>query len=205
MKNIIRYIRWIAIFVLGAAVVFWGVRISSKLKADPIDISDPDVDWSEIKEGDHVEMDMEYVLDYFTSTTEDGAERSRKYTYPKLEKDADGYYEIVDVIAINIAKPKEFYLYDDLCDATYDWWIGNTEKVNGDPIHIDGIVQKLDNDQIEFHEEYLEDMGFTASEISDTQYELVVVSQDNPKWVIIAGVVIMLVGLAGIAVITIKK
>ncbi|MBQ4271009.1 MAG: hypothetical protein II718_04235 [Clostridiales bacterium] len=205
MKDIIRYIRWIAIFVLGAAVVFWGVRISSKLKTDPIDISDPDVDWSEIKEGDHVEMDMEYVLDYFTSTTEDGSERSRKYTYPKLEKDADGYYEIVDVIAINIAKPKEFYLYDDLCDATYDWWIGNTEKVNGDPIHIDGIVQKLDNDQIEFHEEYLEDMGFTASEISDTQYELVVVSQDNPKWVIIAGVVIMLVGLAGIAVITIKK
>ena len=200
MRNIIRYLRWGAIFVLGAVVVFWGIRTSSQLKQDPIDISDPNVDWSEIKEGDHVEMDMEYVLDYFTTTTEDGSERSRKYSYPRIEND-----EIVDVIAINIAKPKDFYLYDDLCDATYDWWIGSTKDVNCDPIHIDGVVQKLDKDQIEFHEEYLQEIGFTSSEISDSHYELVVVSQDNPKWVIIVGVIIMLVGLGGIAIVTIKK
>ena len=205
MKKIMAYIRWIFIMVLGGVVIFWGARTSSALSKEAIDLSDPDTDWSELETGAHVEMDMEYILDYFTTTTEDGSERSRKYTYPKLEQGSDGLYEITDVIGINASKPKEFYLYDDLCEATYQWWIGNTEKVEADPIHIDGIVQKLDNDQIGFHEEYLEDMGFTSSEIEASHYELVVVSQDSPKMVMIIGVVILLVGLAGVAIVTFRK
>lgn len=199
MNKIMRFLRAGLVIFAGIVILIMGARQGKSMSKDPIDLSDPDVDWSELEVGDHVKMKIEYTLGEFSNTTDDGKEVSRKYSYPRIENDM-----IVDVIGIHV-NSADFAKYDALYDATVDWWEGTTNSVEADPIEIDGVIKKLDNDEIGFHEEYLEGL-FSSSELEDSKYELAVYpNMDNNILVVVIGAVITLAGLGYAAYVFIKK
>ncbi|MBR2295153.1 MAG: hypothetical protein IJ869_05275 [Clostridiales bacterium] len=199
MNKIMRFLRAGLVIFAGIVILIMGARQGKSMSKDPIDLSDPDVDWSELEVGDHVKMKIEYTLGEFSNTTDDGKEVSRKYSYPRIENDM-----IVDVIGIHV-NSADFAKYDALYDATVDWWEGTTNSVEADPIEIDGVIKKLDNDEIGFHEEYLDGL-FSSSELEDSKYELAVYpNMDNNILVVVIGAVITLAGLGYAAYVFIKK
>ena len=199
MNKIMRFLRAGLVVFAGIVILIMGARQGKSMSKDPIDLSDPDVDWSELEVGDHVKMKIEYTLGEFSNTTDDGKEVSRKYSYPRIENDM-----IVDVIGIHV-NSADFAKYDALYDATVDWWAGTTNSVEADPIEIDGVIKKLDNDEIGFHEEYLDGL-FSSSELDDSKYELAVYpNMDNNILVVVIGAVITLAGLGYAAYVFIKK
>ena len=199
MNKIMRFLRAGLVIFAGIVILIMGARQGKSMSKDPIDLSDPDVDWSELEVGDHVKMKIEYTLGEFSNTTDDGKEVSRKYSYPRIENDM-----IVDVIGIHV-NAADFAKYDALYDATVDWWEGTTNSVEADPIEIDGVIKKLDNDEIGFHEEYLEGL-FSSSELDDSKYELAVYpNMDNNILTVVIGAVITLAGLGYAAYVFIKK
>ena len=52
------YLMMLLLIIGGACVMIFGIKTSSSMSKDPIDLNDPDVDWSDIEVGDHVEMDL---------------------------------------------------------------------------------------------------------------------------------------------------
>ena len=199
MNKIMRFLRAGLVIFAGIVILIMGARQGKSMSKDPIDLSDPDVDWSELEVGDHVKMKIEYTLGEFSNTTDDGKEVSRKYSYPRIENDM-----IVDVIGIHV-NSADFAKYDALYDATVDWWTGTTNSVEADPIEIDGVIKKLDNDEIGFHEEYLDGL-FSSSELDDSKYELAVYpNMDNNILLVVIGAVITLAGLGYAAYVFIKK
>ena len=199
MNKIMRFLRAGLVIFAGIVILIMGARQGKSMSKDPIDLSDPDVDWSELEVGDHVKMKIEYTLGEFSNTTDDGKEVSRKDSYPRIENDM-----IVDVIGIHV-NSADFAKYDALYDATVDWWEGTTNSVEADPIEIDGVIKKLDNDEIGFHEEYLDGL-FSSSELEDSKYELAVYpNMDNNILVVVIGAVITLAGLGYAAYVFIKK
>ena len=143
------FIKWIALTILCGAVAFMGVREYFWLSKEAIDLNNPDVDWSELKAGDHVEMDITYLFDPFVITTsKKGVETMRTFAMPRLESiDSNGYWSITDYIGVHVNNTDLFASYDKLCDETIDWWTDDDAiEYNPTTIHIDGVVREMDSE-----------------------------------------------------------
>ena len=203
----VSYVRWAALAIVGIAVVIIGLKESISMSKAPIDLNDPSVDWSQLKAGDHVEMDITFLFDQFSTTTRDGKEVVRYYAIPKIESTDQQYYEITDFIAIDVNDSSLNSQYDKLCNDTIDWWNDETGKeFKGESIHFDGIVKKLNNDTAGFFKDYLKHINYDDNFISSTQYELGLFPAQNGNIVIIIiGVLAALVGIVAIVIKIVRK
>ena len=203
--NLKSYLTWIVLVVAGIAVVIIGVRQKIAMSKDPIDLNDPDFEWSELQDGDRVEMDIKYLFDPFSNVTNSsGKETARHYAMPRIISSEDNeYWNIVDYIAVDVKDSSEFAAYDKLADATIDWWIDDDAyEFEPETIHINGVVRKMTSEQQGFFREYLEDLEYDADFIDGTQYQLGIYPFENYVGLIIGIGAIAIV--AGAAVIVIK-
>lgn len=203
------YLMWITLTVLCAVVAFMGIRESFALSKTPINLNDPDFDWSELKAGDHVEMDIQYLFDPFVITTSDkNVETMRTYAMPRIVSiDSDGYWSIVDYIGIHVNDQSLFSTYDKLCDETIDWWTDDEAiEYNPTTVHIDGIVREMDKESKGFFREYLSDMEYEDDFIDNSMCAYAVYPAQNANWLVIGiGVVGMLAGIGIIVFKIVKK
>ncbi|MCI8417640.1 MAG: hypothetical protein HFI33_09160 [Lachnospiraceae bacterium] len=124
----------------------------------------------ELKVGSHVEGNVPFIIDYFateTSTTKykDGSTRSSKNGRYYLIPTATGYVGLkgreVDVSELG-----------KITDETYEYLMGGPEPTTEK--YMTGVVDPMDDELAGYFYEYLEDMGYTQSELDAMGEPLVI-------------------------------
>lgn len=152
------------------------------------------LDGKEVKAGSHVAGEVVYVLDYFASEStytqrSDGSRSGDKangnyYLIPT----AEGYIGLksrqVDVADMNR-----------LSDETYNFLMEGTEPTT--EIFMQGSVEVMEDELAGYYREYLEDMGYTASEIDAMGEPLVIqyVSFTSVRVLCLIGAALMALGI----------
>lgn len=208
MNGIIAKIRWIAILIIGIVVLAWGAKDKIAYGKPAIDLNDPKVDWSELKPGDHVSMDIEFMLDYFMYTQDDGKETMRDYPIAKLEEEGD-YIYITSFIGVHVAQSKEFSNYDSLVDASINWWNDDSydAEIEHEPIRVEGILREMNSDQKKYYGEYMDELGYSSSE-QDEMANQVIIYQDagnSASAMLLVGGIVTLIGAVGVALSFIRR
>ena len=198
MNTFIRLKYPIVLVLAGIVCIIMGARNLNTSNADPIDLNDPSVNWNDLKAGDHVEMDVDFLMDYFVTVTENDKETIRVYAMPQLD-DSGEYFAMTNFIGIDVNSSSEFSKYDALVDESLDWWTSDDIELNTTPIHINGKVAKMDKDKIEFFEEYLDEIDADSDVVDNSMYEYYIVplgTEKSNSFTVIIGSVVLLAGVA---------
>lgn len=203
MNAFIKYLRCLVVVVAGAAMMIFGVRGIIINNSNPVNLIDPSTDWSKLKNGTHIEMDMDFLADYYISAFEDDEEISAQYLFPEIVSTDDGYYEMRRFIGV-LSPASTAYKYDNLCQESYDFWMGETDEWPSTVIHVDGYLRKMDNDEKEAAIEVLKNMGFEESAL--VPY-VILNNQNVQSYLLIAGggLLIVIVGAASMLFIFLKN
>lgn len=196
MRRIKSLMYSLILVVAGIAVIVLSAKDIKTAKADPIDLNDASVNWNELEVGDHVEMDVDFLMDYFVTTEKDGKETDRVYAMPHINDEGE-YFTFDNFIGI-AAKPDNFSDLDHLVDQSLEWWTSDEIELNSTPVHIEGKVAKLDKEKLGFFDEYLDDLDIVDSSVKEaSMYEYYIVPiQNNSPVLIIVGALMILGGLA---------
>lgn len=186
--------------VIGIVISVYGIRDVKDSKKKPVDITAPGFDWNDLEEGDHVVSDVDFLLGYFMYETDDdsGKHNMRIYAMPHLDEQEDMIF-IDNYIGLDVNGNSDdsFSDYDRVVEDSLEWWRSDEFTRDIDPVHIDGIVCKMDAKKISYFEDFLDDAGVDKSAVRDSMYEyyIVPVGKHN-TFVIIFGIVITLAGIA---------
>lgn len=151
-------------------------------------------DGRELKPGSHVKGNVVYVLDYFASEStytryKDGSRSgSRK----------SGNYYLVPATSGPFAlksRQADVQALDQLSKETYECLTSGTEPST--EIFMEGKVELLEGNLVNYYQEYLEKMGYTKGEIAELGDPLVVtyVSFNAVRVMAAIGLVLVLLGL----------
>ena len=167
--------------ILGILLAILGGKglVTSVLPAK--DIYDPEVDWTKLKSGQRVYVNLDYIWDCYEVTTDDnGSEVTRQYALPDIIGDNEGNVYYAHFIGIT-ARAAEFSQFDKLAEDSYDWDMGEYEQL-GERGYIpyDGYLRKMKDQEREFLESYLKDCGFSDSDIAEMIVPVILVRNQTP-------------------------
>ncbi len=152
-------------FVIVAIVfIGLGIRENQKLNQDPIDMSE--IEWSEIKKGDIVELTIDVVWDcFYTETTTEKTyfittneyESARGYAIPHLFVDNQGYYDIDYFVGVRLNEKEDYDLMEQILDETNAWYFDTTGTVDYGmtTFELKGEVVNMTEEEMQFMMEYL--------------------------------------------------
>ena len=165
--------------ILGIALAVLGGKglVTSVVPAK--DIYNPEFDWTTLKSGQRVYVNMDYIWDWYEQTTdENGKTVSREYALPDIRFEDDVY--IAHFIGVT-ARSSEFSLFDKLNEDSIDWENGEYEQLGERGyIEYDGYLKKMDDEDLGFLKSYLADCGYTESQINDMIIPVVLVRNQTP-------------------------
>ena len=143
------------------------------------DIYDPEFDWTTLKPGQRVVVNMDYIWDWYEQTTDDyGKAVSREYALPDIIFEPEVY--VAHFIGVT-ANSSEFSQFDKLNEDSIDWENGEYEQLGERGyIYYDGYLKKMDDEDKEFLKSYLVNSGFSESEINDMIIPVVLVRNQTP-------------------------
>ena len=124
-----RGIRFVIIAIICLGVVGYGLVdfVSGLLPATNLYYED--CDWEQLKSGQHVRFDLDFVLDPFEETTDSKSNKSvsQIYTVPDLREHSDGLVYMDHYMGIKVSA-SEYYRYNQIVDASYNWWEDTKEQ-----------------------------------------------------------------------------
>ena len=129
------------------------------------------LDGKEVKNGSHVAGDVVYTLDYFASQStytqrSDGSRSgSRKSGNYYLIPTSTGY------IALK-SRQADVETLNKLTDETFEFLSTGTEPTT--KFHMEGSVKPLEGSLVKYYNEYLEELGYTETEIQEMGDPLVI-------------------------------
>lgn len=149
------------------------------------------LDDKEVSPGTHVSGDVVYTLDYFASEStytkrSDGSRSgSRKSGNFYLVPTSTGY------IAVK-CRQADVEAFNKLVDETFEFLSTGTEPTT--KVFMEGTVKPLSGQLVSYYNEYLEELGYTESEIQEMGEPLVVqyVAFGFVRGFFIAGLVLLL-------------
>ena len=165
--------------ILGIALAVLGGKglVTSVLPAK--DIYDPELDWTKLKSGQRVCVNIDYLWDCYEVTTDDyGKEVTREYALPDLRFEPEVY--VAHFIGVT-ARSDEFSQFDKLVEDSLDWDYGEYELL-GERGYIpyDGYLKKMDKEDLAFFQSYLKNVGYSESEINDMIVPFLLVRNQTP-------------------------
>lgn len=181
----------ISLLAIGVILGFLGGRglISSVLP--PKYIYAEDCDWTKLKAGQRVVAELDFVVDPFEETTEDGKSVSCLYTVPDLREGSDGLIYMTHFMGVRV-NSKDYAAYDKLVEDSWDWWDMEYEQLGErGTIPFDGYLRKMKTNEKQFLEEYLEDAGYADDEIAEMITPYVMMPNQTP----IANILMFLGGI----------
>lgn len=208
-----RWLTLIRAFVLG---IFSIILISTgavsfyRSHSAPVDLNDPNLNWKLLKGGQHVVMDIDFLAGQYMHTTSDGAEKYRDYLMPHIV-----YYEEKDLyimtnfigVKLNNGSRTDYATADTIISNSQKWWNDTTGTVeyNTTTLHMDGYLQKMDEDQLSYSKEFLREGGFSEEDISIKLVPYYICNNSSSGHIlIILGIVTALAG-AGLTIFALKK
>ena len=186
----------IGLTIIGIGVVIYALILNINLKKAPVDLYE--VDWNTLKPYQHVEFDLDFLMDCYMYYEKDGSETSRFYALPELYADEEGYVNVGRFMGIAVAKA-DFDRYEKIVDNSYAWWNDTEQTVEfaPDKIHIDGYLRKMSSNDKKYMTKYLtEDLGYSSDEAAAKMTKYVIMTNTNStSGMMIAGFVIAVVGV----------
>ena len=184
--------------VIGLGCIIYGMILIVNLKKPAVDLYN--TDWTTLKANQHVEVDLDFLIDPYMVYEEDGKETSCFYTLPDLYVAEDGMVYMTHFIGLAVVA-KDYPVYDKIVENSWNWWDDETGTVEfgKDTVHLDGYLRKASSNDKKFMKEYLQEMGYKDEEISQMYIPYVLMTNgSNMKGIVIAGVIVFLLGLAGL-------
>lgn len=182
-----------------AAIVFlvMGGINCYRMTTPAIDLNDPDLDWDTLKAGQHVEMDVDFIMGEYMYTTEDGSERSRDYMLGHLDvNESTGRYYIDGMLGFKVTSGY-FDKADIISDNCYRWWSDTTGEArrNTETIHVEGILSNMNKDQKKYSAEFMTKAGFSNSDQDKYFHPLYIANNANMgKAFLAVGVIFIIAG-----------
>lgn len=203
-------IRAVVLGILSIVLIGYGAVSFYRSHSAPVDLNDPDLNWSQLKSGQHVVMDIDFLAGQYMYTSSDGMDKYRDYLMPHIV-----YYEEQDMyimtsfigVKLNNESRTDYATADTIISNSQKWWNDTTGTVeyNTTVLHMDGFLQKMDADQLSYSKEFLLEGGFDESDISIKLVPYYICNNSNGGAILlILGVVTALAG-AGLTIYAIKK
>ncbi len=185
----------IGLLVIGILLGFMGGRGLVASVLPPKYIYADDCDWTKLKGGQRVVAELDFVLEPFEETTEDGGKSvSCLYTVPDLREGSDGLIYMTHFMGVQVGS-KDYAAYDKLVDDSWAWWDMEYDQLGErGTISFDGYLRKMKTNEKQFLEEYLEDAGYKEDEIAEMITPYVMVQNQKP----IANILMFLGGVAAL-------
>ena len=166
--RIFTIVRGVIITIVAFVFLTMGGINCYRMTTPAIDLNDPDLDWDTLKAGQHVEMDVDFIMGEYMYTTEDGSERSRDYMLGHLDvNESTGRYYIDGMLGFKVTRGY-FDKADIITSNCYRWWSDTTGEArrNTETIHVEGILSNMNKDQKTYASEFMTKAGFSSSEQS---------------------------------------
>ena len=184
----------IGLIVIGLGVTVYGLIITISMKQPAVDLYN--TDWESLRAFRHVEVDMDFLMDYFMVTERDGKETSRVYALPDLAQHEDGMVYMDHYMGV-VATSDKFERYDAIADASLEWWGDETGEVEfpSDVVHMDGYLRKMSSNEKKYIKQLLKEVGYSDDEISQyvTPYVLMT-NGSNMFGIALAGLAVAALG-----------
>lgn len=150
-------LKFAVIIVVGIVFLAMGLQQKSNQTKKSIDILDSSFDFSTIEEGDHVKIDVDFIMYDAVVYTEDGKEKSRIYCLPHLTENDDGYF-MDGFIGVRANSSEQYDVLDSIADDSRAWWNDETDSMPKptDTYKVDGVVKKLNKEELKYFNEYVE-------------------------------------------------
>lgn len=158
------WISSVAAIIFGIAILIYGLVLNINMRQPAKDLYQ--IDWSTLRGSQHIEVDLDFIMDPYMLYEKDGTVTSQFYVIPDLYQADDGRLYMGGFMGIAVPKDK-FSEYDALVDQSWEWWNDETGTVEfgSKTIHIDGYVRKMSANDKKYMREYLQDMGYSSTEI----------------------------------------
>lgn len=192
-------VRGAILTIFGIVLIVIGAIGIVRMNAKPIDLNDTHMDWNQLSNGQHVEMDVDILIGQYMTTSENGNEISRDYLMPHISYDShNNEYQMDRVIGVKINKSSgDFETAERIVDNTVVWWrdrSGNVEY-NTVTIHIDGYLQKMNDDQIKYAKEGMSAAGFTPHDIASMLIPYYISDNSSSGQIfMVVGIIVFLAG-----------
>ena len=155
----------------------------------------------EIKTPMRVDADINFIMDYYAYTTEDGVIQEKEYFIPVGEEEYMG-------VVLGKSYLSEA---DSNLQATWDYIEGDAEALNQfETIHVTGTILPMEREERWYYEEYISDLGWTEEEeevflpyvlrvnyIGDSSIPRFIFMMVAAAFFLIFGIVWLILGLKG--------
>jgi hypothetical protein len=181
-----------AALIFGIIMLVYGLILNISLRQPAKDLYS--IDWSTLHGSQHVVVDLDFLMDPYMLYEKDGVVTSQFYTIPDLYQADDGRLYMGGFMGVAVTK-ENFAQYDKLVDQSWEWWNDETGTVafTSEPIHIDGYIRKMSANDKKYMREYLQDMGYTSSEIDQLIVPYVLMNNASSNVGFIFGGLLLLV------------
>ena len=196
----------IGLVVLGLACLVYGTILTVSMKMPAKDIYN--TDWESLKANQHVELDMDFLMDCYMVYERDGEVTGAYYALPDLYVDDSGIY-IAHYMGVAATKA-QFSTFDRIVDKSFEWWDDEegTVEWNTETVHIDGYLRKMSSNDKKYMTELLQEYGYSSTEIDQMMVPYVIMSNGSSMWgLIVAGLLMLVLGgvILGITIVRIIK
>ncbi len=148
----------VVLILISLGFFVFALRNILVLLSPPVDLY-ASTDWSTLKNGTHVQTEVDFIYDYFYFNYEDSESNhtSRAYMVPNLVVEEDDSIYIKEYIGLMINKSDGYKEYDELVEDSIAWWYDDTESVSypQEKVIVDGYLRKMKNDEKDFLVEYI--------------------------------------------------
>ena len=181
-----------AALIFGMIMLVYGLILNINLRKPAVDLYS--IDWNDLHGSQHVVVDLDFLMDPYMLYEKDGTVTSQFYTIPDLYQGEDGRLYMGGFMGVAVTK-ENFSKYDKLVDQSWEWWTDETGTVafTSEPIHIDGYIRKMSANDKKYMRQYLQDMGYTSSEIDQLIVPYVLMNNASSNLGFIFGGLIVLV------------
>ena len=194
--KIVTVFRGVLYIIAAIVLLIMGAINCIQLMTPAINLNDPDLDWSTLKAGQHVEMDVDFVMGAYMTTSEDGSERSRDYMIGHLGSDEDGNLYINGMIGFKVPRGS-FSRADNIAANTYEWFV----RTNGagiqktETIHVEGTIKNMNSDQKYYASNFMTRCGFNSAEQSMYFQPLYIANNSGVGTVLLTcGIICLIIG-----------
>ena len=159
--------------IVGAVILFFvsiylivsGVTSLIGSSNKGIDLTDPHVKWEDLEAGDHIEMDLPFMGEYFLEYTRAGDPVSRRYLYP-LMNFSDSLHGEVEMYLTFKCNRDEIDSFEAVkANLKQDGYTTFHIIANSTTYHISGRLRKMNSTEEQYLRDYLGDLGYTGSEV----------------------------------------
>ncbi len=200
-------VRCVILGILSVFLLVSGGINYARVHKKPIDLNETHMDWNQLENGQHVQMDVEVLIGEYMYQTYNGEETSRDYLMPHIIYDSHNNYYTMDR-AIGVKINREYFdTADTIVDNSVAWLrdrSGNTPP-NTVTIHIDGYLQKMNDDQLKYCKEAMTAAGYTAHDLAATIVPYYICDNANSGFVLLICGIISAIGTAGLTIYALKK